>query len=73
VLLATEGDPTLVVGDAVYTLDALDGPRPPFRNANEEAWHESVAQLNKFRSTEPGARLIPTHDPDAWVAQPVAA
>jgi N-acyl homoserine lactone hydrolase len=43
VLLATEGEPTLVVGDAVYTLAALDGPRPPFRNANEDAWHASVA------------------------------
>jgi N-acyl homoserine lactone hydrolase len=73
VLLATDGEPTLVIGDAVYTLAALDGPRPPFRNANEDAWHASVAELNEFRRNEPGARLIPTHDPDAWVAQPVAA
>jgi N-acyl homoserine lactone hydrolase len=66
VLLETPGAPTLVVGDAVYTLDALDGPRPPFRNADEDAWHESVAQLNEFRRQVPDARLIATHDPEAW-------
>jgi len=66
VLLATEGEPTLVVGDAVYTLAALDGPRPPFRNADEQAWHRSAAELVEFRRRSPGARLIPTHDPEAW-------
>jgi glyoxylase-like metal-dependent hydrolase (beta-lactamase superfamily II) len=67
VLLATAPEPTLVVADAVYTLAALEGPRPPFRNADERAWHASVAQLNEFTRGEPGARLIPTHEPDAWV------
>ena len=66
VLLTTPGDPTLVLGDAVYTLDALDGPRPPFRNVDERAWHESVAQIAEFRRREPAARLIATHDPAAW-------
>jgi glyoxylase-like metal-dependent hydrolase (beta-lactamase superfamily II) len=69
VLLETADEPTLVLGDAVYTLDALDGPRPPFRNADEKAWHSSVAQIADYASRNPGARLIPTHDPDAWVDQ----
>jgi len=68
VLLATSEAPTLAVGDAVYTLDSLDGPRPPFRNADEEAWHESVAELNEFRRRVPDARLIATHDPEAWAS-----
>jgi hypothetical protein len=36
--------------------------------AEGKRYRASLAALKEFRDANPGATLIPTHDPDAWRA-----
>lgn len=66
VLLRLAQSSALVLGDAVFTLRNLREDVPPFRTADEAAYHESVRQIRAFAEQCPDALLLPTHDQQAW-------
>lgn len=56
----------LIVGDAAYTLRNIREGILPMLTANDEASLRSMRQIKAFAESEPGAILVPTHDPTAW-------
>jgi glyoxylase-like metal-dependent hydrolase (beta-lactamase superfamily II) len=68
VLLQTADRQVLAVGDAAYTLKSIETQVPPLIMADGKRYRASLAELQAFQTAEPGATLIPTHDPDAWRA-----
>jgi glyoxylase-like metal-dependent hydrolase (beta-lactamase superfamily II) len=62
----TDRPPTLLVGDAAYTLRSIeDGVLPMITNDDERS-RTSLRELRDFAHANPDAILVPTHDPDAW-------
>jgi N-acyl homoserine lactone hydrolase len=69
VLLRLEGGrQVLVVGDAAYTLRSIDEGILPMITVDDEASVRSLRALAAFADQEPGAVLVPSHDPHAWHA-----
>ena len=66
-LLTTPGDrQALLVGDAAYTLRNVREQRLPLLTASDGRSRRSLRELAAFAEREPGAVLVPSHDPDAW-------
>lgn len=63
-----EGPPTLLLGDAAYTLRNIREEILPLMTDDDEAFRTSLAEVKEFMADEPGATVIPTHDPEAWQA-----
>ena len=68
VLLATREGELLVVGDAAYTLRSIEEQILPFFTAGDERYRRSLAEVKAYADANPGARLVPTHDAEAWRA-----
>jgi N-acyl homoserine lactone hydrolase len=67
VLLRANGrGSVLLVGDAVYTLRNLREDVLPLITYDDELSRRSMRELSAFAAAEPGAALVPTHDPTAW-------
>lgn len=62
------GGEALIVGDAAYTVRSIDEQLLPMLTADDRASLRSLAQLKAFADTHPEAILVPTHDPEAWLA-----
>jgi N-acyl homoserine lactone hydrolase len=77
VLLNATGDrQVLVVGDAAYTLRSIEEQRLSLLTANDDRYRGSLKEIKAFTEEEPGAIVVPSHDPDAWralAAVPAAA
>jgi N-acyl homoserine lactone hydrolase len=58
----------LLVGDAAYTRRNIREQLLPMATANDNASLNSLRELNAFAEDHPEALLIPSHDPDAWLA-----
>lgn len=54
------------MGDAAYTLRNVREQRLPLLTASDGRARESLRELAAFAELEPGATLVPSHDPDAW-------
>ena len=66
-LLSAPGDRrVLLVGDAAYTLRNVRERLLPLVTASDRRSRESLRELAAFAEREPGATLVPSHDPDAW-------
>ena len=69
VLLRTGEDRSvLLAGDAAYTLQSIAEQRLPMLTDDDEASRRSLAELRAFTEANPGAIVVPTHDPVAWHA-----
>ena len=69
VLLRVRGrGSVLVVGDAAYTVRSIEEQVPPLLTASDDRYMRTLAELKAFSEQEPGALLVPSHDPDAWRA-----
>jgi N-acyl homoserine lactone hydrolase len=62
------GQQVLVVGDAAYTLRSIREEILPLLTRNDSIYLRSLHQLKAFSEQEPGATLVPSHDPTAWHA-----
>ena len=58
----------LVVGDAAYTLRSIEEQRISLLAANDDRYRSSLKEIKAFTEQEPGAIVVPSHDPDAWRA-----
>ena len=65
-LNAAGGGDVLVVGDAAYTLRSIRDGTLPLLTAGDARYAESLRRIKDFSDLEPDARLIPSHDPEAW-------
>ena len=72
VLLQTAEGELLVVGDAAYTLRSIEDQMLPFFTAGDERYRRSLAEVKAYADANPGARIVPTHDAQAWRAVAVA-
>lgn len=74
VLLRAEGGQRiLVVGDAAYTLQSIREGRLPLFTADDAAYLRSLREIAAFARDDPGAVLVPTHDPAAFERLPAPA
>jgi len=55
-----------VVGDAADTLRNIREGILPMLTAGDEASLRSMREIKAFADSDPGAILVPTHDPSAW-------
>ena len=62
----TDGSRVLLVGDAAYTLRSIREQLLPMLTDDDEASKRSLRELKEFSERDPGAILVPTHDPVAW-------
>lgn len=60
------GRTVLLVGDAAYTLRNVREEILPLLTASDRAYRDSLREIAAFAEQEPGATLVPSHDPDAW-------
>ena len=67
-LRAAGGRDVLVVGDAAYTSDSIRDQSLPLFTDDEQRYRRSLREIKAYADAEPGATVIPTHDPDAWRA-----
>ena len=65
-LRASGGRTVLLVGDAAYTVRSVREQILPLLTASDRRYRASLAELRDFSEREPGAVLVPSHDPDAW-------
>jgi len=66
VLLRTDSGPVLLVGDAAYTRRSIREQVLPLMTDDDDRYRASLDELKAFGEQEPGAVLVPSHDPDAW-------
>jgi N-acyl homoserine lactone hydrolase len=66
VILRLKDREVLVTGDAIYYLATLDDERRDGAMADEHKWRRSIGEIRLYRRENPGALIIPVHDPDAW-------
>jgi glyoxylase-like metal-dependent hydrolase (beta-lactamase superfamily II) len=66
VILRLREREALVTGDAVYFLRTIDDERRGWVMADEHKWHRSIGEIRLYRRENPGALIIPGHDPEAW-------
>ena len=62
------GPPVLLVGDAAYTLRSIRERILPLLTDDDGAALASLDQLRAFMDAEPDAVVVPSHDPEAWLA-----
>ena len=62
-----DGRTVLLVGDAAYTIRNIRDRVLPMVTADDQASLESLGEISAFADSHPGAVLVPTHDPDAWL------
>jgi len=70
VLLQLADEQVLLIGDAVYTLRSLREELLPLRTVDDDRYLRSLREIKAFAAAQPEARLIPTHDEDAWRTAP---
>ena len=68
VLVERAQGPLLVVGDAAYTTESIRDQRLPLITDDEPRYRDSLRQIKAFADAEPGATIVPTHDPAAHLA-----
>jgi glyoxylase-like metal-dependent hydrolase (beta-lactamase superfamily II) len=56
----------LLAGDAIYFLDTLDHERRGAFLADEHNWRRSLREIQLYRSQNPDALIIPSHDDKLW-------
>ncbi|MQA72885.1 MAG: MBL fold metallo-hydrolase [Solirubrobacterales bacterium] len=56
----------VIAGDAIYTVNQLDGGPEPPRPLDRHNWRRSLRELRLFRSQYPQAVILPGHDPAHW-------
>jgi N-acyl homoserine lactone hydrolase len=56
----------VVVGDAAYDWEQLEGKSEPTMMADEHNWRRSLRELQAYRRTYPYALMVPGHDPEFW-------
>jgi glyoxylase-like metal-dependent hydrolase (beta-lactamase superfamily II) len=66
VVVRTAGRELLILGDAAYTRQELEGGTTPFVIADEHLWRRSQKEIRRYLAQTPGALAIPSHDPDLW-------
>jgi glyoxylase-like metal-dependent hydrolase (beta-lactamase superfamily II) len=67
VLLSVAGGRrVLLVGDAAYTVRSIEQQILPLITVREDHYRQTLRELKAFADAEPEARLVPSHDPDAW-------
>ena len=57
---------TLLAGDAVYFLDALDHERRSHFLQDEHNWRRSLREIKLYQRENPDALIIPSHDYELW-------
>jgi N-acyl homoserine lactone hydrolase len=62
------GRSALLAGDAAYTLRNIREELLPMLTVDDKASRRSLRELKAFMDDDPGAIVVPTHDPDAWRA-----
>jgi glyoxylase-like metal-dependent hydrolase (beta-lactamase superfamily II) len=68
VLLKVADAEVLLIGDAVYTLRSLHEELLPMRTVDDGLYLDSLRAIKAYAKARPDARLIPTHDEEAWRA-----
>ena len=66
VLVRTGSGEALLAGDAAYTLHNVREQTLPLITADAARYRRSLAELKAFADANPGAPLVPSHDPDAY-------
>jgi glyoxylase-like metal-dependent hydrolase (beta-lactamase superfamily II) len=66
VLVERGGRPLLIVGDAAYTTESIRDQALPLMTDDEERYRRSLAEIKAYADAEPGAVVVPTHDPEAF-------
>jgi glyoxylase-like metal-dependent hydrolase (beta-lactamase superfamily II) len=61
------GGPVLVAGDASYTVEGIRTQTLPLLTADDDQARRSLAELGEWAERNPGAPIVPSHDPDAWL------
>ncbi len=56
----------VIAGDAIYTIDQLDGAPEPPRPLDRHKWRRSLRELQLFAQQYPQAVIVPGHDPEHW-------
>jgi N-acyl homoserine lactone hydrolase len=56
----------VVVGDAAYDWEQLEGKSEPTMMADEHNWRRSLRELQAYRRTYPYALMVPGHDSEFW-------
>ena len=56
----------VVAGDAVYTMNQLEGGPEPPRPEDPHNWRRSMRELARFHAGFPDAVIVPGHDPEFW-------
>jgi glyoxylase-like metal-dependent hydrolase (beta-lactamase superfamily II) len=67
VLVRTQGGEALLAGDAAYTLRNVREQALPLITADAASQRRSLAELKAFADANPGAPLVPSHDPEAYL------
>jgi N-acyl homoserine lactone hydrolase len=56
----------VIASDAVYTMRQLDGGPEPPEPFDRHNWRRSLQELQLFRSQQPDAVIVPSHDVEVW-------
>lgn len=67
-LRGVDGRDVLLVGDAAYTLRSIRDQALPMLTFDDAASRRSLAEIKRFSEEHREAILIPTHDPEAYLA-----
>jgi N-acyl homoserine lactone hydrolase len=65
-LRLSQGRRVLLIGDAAYTVRSVWEEALPLLTVDDELYLHSLREIKVFAGQEPGATLVPTHDPTAW-------
>ena len=65
-IVRLKGREALLAGDAIYFLDTLDHERRGAFLADEHNWRRSLREIQLYRSQNPDALIIPSHDDKLW-------
>jgi N-acyl homoserine lactone hydrolase len=66
VIVRLGGREALLTGDAIYFLETLEDELRGIAMADEHNWRRSLREIQLFRRENPGALIIPGHDPEVW-------
>ena len=61
-----QGRRVLLIGDAAYTLRSVREEVLPLLTVDDQLYLGSLREIKAYADQEPGATLVPTHDPTAW-------
>jgi len=66
VILRLKDRDFVIAGDAVYTVNQLEGGPGQPRPADPHLWRRSLQELRLFHREYPQAMIVAGHDPEQW-------